>query len=149
MTASERPRAGLGSAARIGILLAAAVVGGIIVGGGYGWLVSESAMPGPLTAALILFVLFGLMIAGTIWWWLRADEAVREAHKWAWYWGGSIGMCVGFGALLLAGAYGGDQPVPPELSYGDVLMAGAALVLAPMLIGYGVAWFAWWLSKRR
>ena len=149
MTASSRPRERLGSGARIAILLAATVLGGGLVGGVYGWLDHTDAMPGPLTAALILFVLFGLMIAGTIWWWLHADEAVREAHKWAWYWGGSIGMCVGLGALLLASAYGGDQPVPATLSFGEVLLAGAMLVLAPMLIGYGVAWFAWWLAKRR
>lgn len=149
MTASERSRAGLGSGARIVIVLVATLVGGGLVGGIYAWLDQTDAMPGPLTAALILSVLFGVMIAGTVWWWRRADEAVREAHKWAWYWGGSIGMAVGLGALLLAGAYGGDQPVPPDLSYGDVLLAGAMLLLAPMLIGYGVAWLAWWLSKRR
>ena len=149
MAASERPRTGLGSSARIGIVMVATVVGGGLVGGVYAWLERAGAMPGPLTAALILFVLFGVMIAGTVWWWRRADEAVREAHKWAWYWGGSIGMAVGLGALLLAGAYGGDQPVPPDLSYGDVLITGAAVVLTPMVIGYGVAWFAWWVAKRR
>lgn len=149
MAVSNRSRRELGGGARIGLLLAATLGGGAVVGGLHAWLEDTGALPGPVTAALILFGLFGAMIAGTVWWWRRADEAVREAHKWAWYWGGSIGMCVGLGALLLAGAYGGDQPVPATLSFGDVLLAGAMLVLAPMLIGYGVAWFAWWLSKRR
>src|SRR5690606_29433021 len=100
MKATQRPR-GPGSAARIGILLIGAVVGGIAVGAIYGGLEAAGAVPAPLVAILALVVLFGLMIAGTLWWWRRADEAVREAHKWAWYWGGSVGMCVGLGAVML------------------------------------------------
>lgn len=149
MTASDGPRRKLGSAGRFWILLALTLVFGIVTGGVYGWLDETGALPGPLMSAVILFVLFGLLIAATVWWWIRADEAVREAHKWAWYWGGSIGMCVGMGALLLAYAYGGEAPAPAGVSYGALLFAGAALVLAPMLIGYGVAWFAWWISKGR
>ncbi len=94
-------------------------------------------------------VLFGLMIAGTLWWWRRADEAVREAHKWAWYWGGSVGMCVGLGAVMLANIYGRDAPIPDGMSMADVLSVGAMITLAPMLIGYLVAWIAWWFAMRR
>lgn len=149
MTVSDRPRRRMSSVSRFWLLMAATVVLGVGVGGIYGWLEHAGALPGPLMSALILFGLFGLLIAGTIWWWVRADEAVREAHKWAWYWGGSIGMCVGLGALLLGYAYGGEAPVPAGTSQGDMLFAGAVLVLAPMLVGYGVAWFAWWVSKGR
>ena len=52
------------------------------------------------------------------------------------------------GALLLAAANGGDAPVAADATYGSLMIAGASLVLAPMIIGYGVAWFAWWVSKR-
>ena len=148
MTASPRPPRKMSSAARFWLLLGATMLLGGVTGGVYAWLEHTGGLPGPIMSALILFVMFGLLIAGTIWWWIRADEAVREAHKWAWYWGGSIGMCVGLGALLLAGAYGGDAPVPADASYNDLLIAGASLVLLPMLIGYGVAWFAWWIAKR-
>ena len=148
MTASHRPRRKMSSAGRFWLLTAGTLTLGGVTGGVYSWLERTGGQPGPLVSSLILFVMFGLLIAGTIWWWIRADEAVREAHKWSWYWGGSIGMCVGLGALLLAGAYGGDAPVPPDASYNELLIAGASLVLLPMLIGYGVAWFAWWVSKR-
>ena len=149
MTASDGPRRKLGSAGRFWILLALSLVLGVLFSGLHTWLDHVDAMPGPILSAVILFVLFGVLIAATVWWWVRADEAVREAHKWAWYWGGSIGMCVGMGALLLAYAYGGEAPAPAGVGYGAMLFAGAALVLAPMLIGYGVAWFAWWISKGR
>lgn len=149
MTAPTPPRRRMSSLSRFWLLMAMTLVLGAVTGSVYSWLEHAGAMPGPLMSALILFVLFGLLIAGTIWWWMRADEAVREAHKWAWYWGGSIGMCVGLGTLLLGYAYGGRDPVPADMSYGAVLFAGATLVLAPMLVGYGVAWFAWWLSKGR
>ena len=98
MTASPRPRRKMSSAGRFWLLLGATLVGGGVTGGVYAWLEHSGSLPGPIVTALILFVMFGLLIAGTIWWWIRADEAVREAHKWAWYWGGSIGMCVGLGA---------------------------------------------------
>src|SRR5690606_32033253 len=28
-------------------------------------------------------------------WWKQADEGVREAHKWAWFWGGGSGLLGG------------------------------------------------------
>lgn len=148
MTATPRPRRP-GSAARIGILLIATMAGGIAVGAIYAGLEAAGAVPGPLVAILALVVLFGLMIAGTLWWWRRADEAVREAHKWAWYWGGSVGMCVGLGAVMLANIYGRDAPIPDGMSMADVLSVGAMITLAPMLIGYLVAWIAWWFAMRR
>ena len=148
MTASPRPRRKMSSAGRFWLLMGATLVLGGVTGGVYAWLENTGGEPGPLVSSLILFAVFGLIIAGTIWWWIRADEAVREAHKWSWYWGGSIGMCVGLGALLLAAANGGDTPVAADATYGSLMIAGASLVLLPMLIGYGVAWFAWWVSKR-
>lgn len=142
------PRRTLSSAARMWIILGLALVLGVVTGSGYSVLEHFGLQPGPLTGALVMMVVFGLVIAGTIWWWIKADEAVREAHKWAWYWGGSIGMTVGIAVLVLNGMYGGAL-LPPDVSQDVAMTAGACLVLAPMLIGYGVAWFAWWISKGR
>ncbi len=142
------PRRPLSSAARMWIILGVALVLGFASGGGYAVLEHFGLQPGPLTGVLMMMAVFGLIIAGTVWWWIKADEAVREAHKWAWYWGGSIGMTVGIAILVLNGTYGGLL-LPADVSQETAMTAGAALVLAPMLIGYGVAWFAWWISKRR
>lgn len=139
----------MSSAARSWVVMGSALIAGMVLGGGYAFLEHNESLPGPILSALILLVVFGLTLAGTVWWWARADEAVREAHKWAWYWGGSIGMCIGLGALIFVGIYGGDVPVPAGVSYGSAMMMGASLVLTPMLLGYGVAWFAWWVSKGR
>lgn len=97
------------------------------------------------------------MMAGAMWigaaWMRSIDEAAREAHKAAWYWGGSGGMCVG-GVLLilasqgpwrdvLAGEFtGGGEPL-------DYMIVGAVMMIAPMLIGYTVVWLWWWLARMR
>lgn len=145
---TDRPRP-LSSAARSWIVMGGAAVVGGVIGGGYAFLEHFGRTPGPALSALTLAVLFALVMAGTVWWWMKADEAVREAHKWAWYWGGTLGMCVGVVLLLLSGAYPGDGPLPPQVSQSTAMTTGACVVLVPMMLGYGVAWVAWWLSKGR
>lgn len=95
----------------------------------------------------------GAMAIGTLW--MRSiDEAAQEAHKSAWYWGGSAGMAVG-GVLLVISAV---QPATAALNLPAVLgrtdpvayaAAGAFGILTLMLIGYGVVWAWWWLSRTR
>jgi len=46
------------------------------------------------------------MIASVLWW-LSIDEAQREAHKWAWYWGGSTGLMVSVAIFIVAMMWGG------------------------------------------
>jgi hypothetical protein len=92
-------------------------------------------------------VVLGLLIS--IRWWRDADEAVREAHKWAWYWGGSAGIAVVVALFVLSGWDLITLNIPP---YGDgpdgMLLSGSALTLGLMLAGYLVAWAAWWLRHR-
>ena len=88
MTVSPSPRRKMSSAGRFWILMGATLLIGGVTGGVYAWLEHTGGLPGPVMSALILFVMFGLLIAG------------------------------------------------------------ASLVLLPMMIGYGVAWFAWWVAKR-
>ena len=61
---------------------------------------------GPLALVLMALVVTGLS-ALAVWltskYWGRIDEAAREAHKWAWFWGGNIALVpvmVGFVTLL-------------------------------------------------
>lgn len=92
-------------------------------------------------------ILAGIMIS--IRWWRDADEAVREAHKWAWYWGGSAGIAVVVVLFVLSGWGMITLNIPP---YGDgpdgAILSGSALTLGIMLAGYLIAWAAWWLRHR-
>lgn len=82
------------------------------------------------------------------WWWSTLDEAAREAHKWAWWWGSTYGLAVaGVGLLSLligtggAGDFTGWSPA-------DLLLAGAGGVVAVQTVGYAIAWAIWWLRRR-
>lgn len=86
-------------------------------------------------------------------WMSSIDEAAQEAHKWAWYWGGSGGLAVGGVLVIMAGlpqaaaihipAWYADRADPAAYA-----ATGAFAMLALMLIGYGVAWAWWWLGRR-
>jgi hypothetical protein len=103
---------------------------------------------------LTLFVLAGVLVLvpgaiySTLKHWRGLDEAAREAHKWAWYWGGSLGILPGLVIALtrttgveMARALGFTEPH-------DLIEFGALAVLISMLIGYLIAWGFWWLRRR-
>lgn len=79
----------------------------------------------------------------------RLDEAAQEAHKWAWFWGGSSGMGVGLIVLAIEPYFGwglgpdayGDAPISPYYLGG---LISAAFGCA----GYLLAWAVWWLKRR-
>lgn len=79
--------------------------------------------------------------------WRSLDEASQEAQKWAWYWGGSAGMAVGFLLLAWSGeriaaviGYDGSSP--------ELLFAGGLTVVAAQLLGFVAAWIYWWAVRR-
>lgn len=86
------------------------------------------------------------------WWWRGLDEAAREAHKWAWWWGATVGMAAGGVVLIsLVAALSGDSGLADELARArpaDLLFTGAGLLAGAQLLGYSVAWAAWWLRRR-
>ena len=102
-------------------------------------------------AALLWLVAFALYA------WVRLDELSREAHKFAWYWGGASALLV---VLLIAvGAVASPingEPIAavvasqarsattPEAGF-FVGVFSAAIV---QVLGYGLVWTGWWLSKR-
>ena len=100
--------------------------------------------------AVLAAGLAGLVLTGR--WWKRADEAVREAHKSSWYWGGSTGLLVaGSIAVALASVAfggGGDQFGLSPAEAGLVVF-GVAITVALMLLGYGLFWAIWWLRRGR
>lgn len=85
--------------------------------------------------------------------WMRSiDEAAQEAHKWSWYWGGSLGMSVGvvgIVASMTAAAANWQPPAFMDRTDPAAYMAlGAIVLLVLMMLGYGVAWAWWWWSRR-
>ncbi|WP_337186554.1 hypothetical protein [Phenylobacterium sp.] len=98
-----------------------------------------------------LFALFLLWAVGSAWlvagYWRSLDEAAREAQKWAWYWGGSIGMGVGAIAIVFE-PLGVAALLPAAASRADLLAYGAGVVMAAQLLGFLIAWAWWWGSRR-
>jgi hypothetical protein len=125
--------------------------GALVLGAAVGALAPEEGQrSGAWDAAFRIGLIAALVLgfAFTIAYWRRLDEAAQEAHKWAWYWGGSLGLAP---AAFVAFA--------PELGVGlgrrlgyetgpELFQFGVVGVVAFMLIGYLAAWGLWWFRRR-
>ena len=125
-----------------------------VAGGGVGAMMaftfgSASAVGVLITAAGGVFAML-VVAASSVLWWNTLDEAAREAHKWAWWWGSTGGLAVGGVAVItLVGSAGsgavlaalGPDPV-------DILLAGGLACALFQIIGYALAWAGWWLARR-
>ncbi|CAN5284340.1 hypothetical protein BH10PSE2_BH10PSE2_21100 [soil metagenome] len=142
--------------------VAAVLCGALIAGIAVGYLdASRAASSGPSASdnplTLWVFVAFAAMVmVGAIVvsakWMRLIDEAAREAHKAAWFWGGSAGMAVGgVGVILTALPQSAFLAIPALMGRTDpviYLAAGASAMLLLMLVGYGIVWAWWWLVRR-
>ncbi len=135
---SERPLARYGLVVGVS-MLAGGIAGGVAAAFG------DRTGSGPLIVAGTI----GLAMAVAIWvcarWWRDLDEAAREAHKWAWYWGSTFGGGLGVVALFTL-AYAAEASLTAEPR--DLLIGGAGIVLVAQFVGYGIAWAVWWLRRR-
>jgi hypothetical protein len=122
----------------------ATVIGAALLGGAY--LLKESLAGVFVVAALAM----AAVLAASFWWWRGVDEAVREAHKAAWFWGGLIAVAVATPMLLLIAAAPDAQVEAWAL--GDdpysLITTGVLGCLTVQIVGYSVAWAAWWLKRR-
>lgn len=125
----------------------------VVFAGGVAWITSLPdtedrlslwlALPTVLAAMALLYS----SIVFTLAYWRHLDEAAREAHKWAWYWGGSLGIIPGFfiatwgDSVARAGGLGFTEP-------GELIEFGVVTILLSMLVGYLLAWGVWWSRKR-
>ena len=143
-TSARRPRLGLFMASLIG--------GGMIAGAAIA-LLENIGIRLPAEVAGLAAIAAGA--ATMLWsrgWWARVDEAVREAHKTAWYWGGSVGMVIvlGLAAFLMFDPSGVPlhrfAAVPGD---GGLILTGIAVTLGLQMLGYGLFWAGWWLSRSR
>jgi hypothetical protein len=85
----------------------------------------------------------------TLYWWRSLDEAAKEAHKWAWWWGGNLGFIVGGAAVVIA-ALNGVHLLPARVPHTDAALIAAGLIaaLAAQAVGYTFAWCGWWVARR-
>jgi len=141
-----------------------AVAIGVVFGGGVlGYIAGtiDARAPGTISDSVWLPVLFfafvSVVMGGAIWvaaiWMRTIDEAAQEAHKWAWYWGGTTGMAVGAVIGLMAQlpqAAGVALPslLPDRTDPAAYMATGAALMALIMTAGYTIAWAVWWLRHR-
>ena len=135
------------------LTLALTAVGlGVLAGGAAAIAVALGLAPGAIAHAVAVLVagLAVLIVTGR--WWQGADEAVQEAHKSSWFWGGSTGLLVtGAIAVALVEIALGHAPGQFGVTRAEagLIVAGIALTAALMLIGYGLFWAAWWLRRSR
>lgn len=86
-------------------------------------------------------------------WWKQIDEAAREAHKTAWFWGGSIGMSVAVFIAALNLFFEGAILESLENLYriNNIQNFGFELgllnVMTFMGLGYMIHWGIWWKSR--
>lgn len=135
-----------GVATMFGLVMLIGFVGGL----GSGFLADQPGTAAFWTTVAFTTVMMAAVLGVSFWWWSRLDEAAREAHKWAWYWGGSTGMLVGLVLMLMLTTRPGDIAIPASLGEtpADLVAAGMIMILGFQLIGYGLAWVWWWLGRR-
>lgn len=138
----------------IKIVYAAYILVSLVIGtwGGYKIATGEDIIRELLLAINLLGVLscvLGLPLA--IQWWKKIDEASKEAHKIAWFFGGSIGIFISMllavlnilfdGAVLngLAAGIRGAQNYAFEL--------GITTCLTFAGLGYMIYWAIWWKQR--
>ena len=140
----------LGATGIVGMVVVLFVLG-LIGGIGSGFLSDLPGLGGLIGSAVFLMLVMVGTLAITVWWWRRLDEAAREAHKWAWYWGGSAGMVVGMAAVLTLATRDIEieRFLPVDTNTGDLIVGGMMSILLFQLAGYTLAWAWWWLARMR
>lgn len=124
-----------------------------LVGGGVAAIAGDfGLMSAPLAYAAVTLIAGGVGLWLSWRWWIAVDEAVREAHKTSWFWGGSTAMIlVGAIALALFGITQGDavEQLGVTREEAGLILSGIVLTLTMLLAGYGVCWAGWWLIRSR
>lgn len=133
----------------------AGVIGAsLLIGAVIGVAVAILEEGGNAVSRLGILAMVTLGVGAALWislrWWNRLDEAAREAHKWAWFWGGSGGASFGFIAVAAATRFGriDGSPVLGSWTPAEAFYNGAMALMACQLVGYSLAWAVWWLQRR-
>ena len=135
--------------------LATALLSGVVIGylKASGQEVVDSKVALLILSAFAVTVMVGAIVVGALW--MRSiDEAAREAHKAAWYWGGSAGMAAG-GVLMILTSLPQTSAIPIPSFFPDRLdpaayaASGAFAMMSLMMIGYLIVWAWWWIVRSR
>lgn len=147
MTTPSRPRR---PQSFVNLLLVCMLIG-LVVGAASGLAEGLGLAVPPVVTGVGVLAIGGVILWLSARWWRVADEAVREAHKFSWFWGGSAGMIVaGAVAIPLMGvAQGSVEGFGLTPAEAGLFVSGVGFTLAPMLLGYGVCWAGWWLIRNR
>ena len=135
--------------------IVAAMVMGLVGGGLLGFFSSgtDTRVQGSgLLSWGICSVLLGLLAWITVMYWRRLDEAAREAHKWAWFWGGNVALVplvAGFAVLTANPGMAVPVLVGSQATPAAYLASGGMIVVLTLVAGYTMAWLYWWLWKSR
>ena len=128
------------------LLVASALLGAI--GGAGLTLLKEIGLTPPASfMGYALLAVAPFMIVASVIYWRNIDEAAREAHKFAWFWGGS-------GSILLAAPLAmlvGDRRLSAlagEHSPSEWFAIGVFSLLVFQLTAYVLVWAGWWLRQR-
>lgn len=128
------------------LLVASALLGAI--GGAGLTLLKEIGLTPPASfMGYALLAVAPFMIVASVIYWRNIDEAAREAHKFAWFWGGS-------GSILLAAPLAmlvGDRRLTAlagEHSPSEWFAIGVFSLLVFQLTAYVLVWAGWWLRQR-
>jgi hypothetical protein len=101
----------------------------------------------PAVAASGALIAMAVVSVASVIYWRNLDEAAREAHKFAWFWGGSASLVLVIPILpllntaQLVAAFG---PHPPS----DWVIGGVLSLLGLQVVGYSLIWVGWWLVRR-
>lgn len=98
-----------------------------------------------LAAGLLMGV---ISIPFSLTWWSKLDEGQREAHKWAWMWGGTLGLSVPIPLAVICLFSAPGEFFDPSLSGEQVFAAAYGTIFGFAMLGYGIAWGVWWLKHR-
>jgi len=120
-------------------LLGASAVLGACIGAGAGILDGLDVSLPPLAlslggAAVLAFMAWTMAV-----YWRNVDEAAREAHKFAWFWGGSGGLMLIPPIAPLISTSLLESWFGPHTAY-EWALGGVIAVVTLEIVCYGLAW---------
>jgi hypothetical protein len=127
---------------------------GLLIGAGVAFAQISGLIDTPAIGEMLIYGMAIMMVPSilySIFWWREVDEAVKEAHKSAWFWGGSSGISMGFIGLAINRYFMLHLDVWFSKTFyleHAPFEAGFLMALFMMTIGYGIAWVYWWMKRR-
>ncbi|HEY1225399.1 MAG TPA: hypothetical protein VGE54_09245 [Brevundimonas sp.] len=122
-----------------------ALAGG--VAGGVSALAGTTGAVQVIVKAGTMAIAMAVAMLACRWWWNSIDEAAREAHKWAWWWGSTYGLAIAGTGLLTLLTTDRNATLFAGKGADEILLMGVGAVLIVQCAGYAVAWAIWWLRR--